>query len=287
MPVGSLDQIRAWLCEIEQGLEHRTQHPTDMVAPVDRACLRPLVALANIEHPGMNAYTVTCTHRSGEGADWPEFRATVERLMEGGVTSARFAVGLPSRSHVGAADYRLIGDRASVILVEPANIDQVHPNALYVAARRTFHAHASVTLTMIEADIQNSPAGCAMFSFFLIKKMFKEQDHFQMLHERNLAGQLAPNIFGLVRLGTADFVLPPALMKHTQSGTRLKTYLKARPDMAAQPVNKRGETLTERRMRSLVSGTKADGTAVVYNRAIEEKRRDYVAHLLEKTAERT
>lgn len=281
-PVVNRKFARYCLGIVEDGLARQIQHPTGKISPIDRMHVVPLVALANAETPDLNAHTVD-SEAGIEGDDkWPGFLATVEQMMKEGTQSARFLVTLVCPNHIAAADYRLVGDRASIIVVEPAKTEYWSPSMLYFSLYRQFSDHPKIDFALLEADIQKSPAGCTMFSYSLMKKMFKEHDYFQTLHERNVAGDLPVNQENLVEVRNVDALLPPSFMKYAQSRSRIERYLEARPDMAEQPVNKRGETLTGRWIRSRVTGTDTNGKTITYNRLIEEKRRDNIARLLDR-----
>lgn len=272
VPGGNPAFLQARLLEVEDSLKRRTQLPASTASSADRTHLQALIALSNIEKPGLNAHKVD----AGSNTD---FRTTVEQLMHEGTQSARFAVTSANMGHFAAADYRLVGNKASVILFEPANMRVLDPALLNFRSNLSFEKNPDIAFSTIEMDIQKSANDCRMFSLALMRKMHEEHDHLQTLHERNIAGTLPVNEFRVVEAAKADALLPPSFMKHAHSRTRIRQYLQARPDIATQPVNKRGETLMARRMRSQIEGTTEAGTPITYNRGIEEKRRDYLVRL--------
>lgn len=276
---GSDRHLRVSIRQIERALERRTQPPAEKVSEIDRTYLPALVAMANREKPGLNAHTVHLT--TSGGPDWPQFKTFLENWRSEGTESARFIITGDDPRHNMAGELRRIGDTISLILIEPASNGEAGPSLLQFRLYCDVRKEPDIVFAAIDSDLQRSPSGCGNFSFYLIRKIFKEREHFQTLHERNVAGTLPLDEWKIAKGADADALLPPSILKHAQSSARADAYLENRPEMVMQPVTRRAETLMARHARSRILGTDEDGSPLSYNRANEERRRDYLRRLLD------
>ncbi len=111
--------------------------------------------------------------------------------------------------------------------------------------------------------------------------MHKEAEHFKSLHEQNVSNSLPKDSNGIICASGADAVLPPLLMKHAQSESRLDQYLKVNPEARDKKVNKKGETLKKRQSK-YVHDVNVEEKECRYSNSIEHKRKAEILALHKK-----
>lgn len=240
----------------------------------DKAILPDLIKLANAKHPGLNAQYFEAPHEMAEA---------IEKMINEGMTSARFVVNMGSDgTHFAAFDFTMVNGKASVIGVEPATTQgAMGPALLAMRAKSAFqHRLPDVPVVIIESDLQRSNGECGMFSLNLAKKMHSERETFLNLHQSSLTGALEVKSGLLIDKAGSNQVLPPSMMKHSQSEKRLEAYLEARPEARDLPVTKDGKTLKDRQKEYLVE-LEDEGKTRKYSQSIEMKRKTEIMRLLE------
>ncbi|WP_057462034.1 YopJ/AvrA family T3SS effector serine/threonine acetyltransferase [Pseudovibrio sp. POLY-S9] len=273
IPDDRKSQIETYLHTIHEHLENGKQLPSQSSAPTDKKFMNELVEIANGKKEGLNAKF--CSHPA-------EMAQSVKEMVANGQSSARFIVNMGGGIHFAAFDFSMIDGKPSVIGVEPATMNSMGPAMLAIQTKSAFDTHCpDVKCVMIESDLQRSNGECGIFSLAIAKKMLKEGENFQMLHEKNLAGALPQNSFGIVEAKDSDALLPPLLMKHAQSEKRLDRYIAAHPETTDLQVNKKGETLKERQVRHVVD-VKVDDKTLHYSNSIEHKRETEIRALFDK-----
>ncbi|AYZ95766.1 MULTISPECIES: YopJ/AvrA family T3SS effector serine/threonine acetyltransferase [Burkholderia] len=207
---------------------------------LDEKLMPYLVEMANSRKPGLNLSYLS------------EPILIVEKLREAidsRVESERYIVNLGERgTHFSALDYRLIDGISSLLMFEPANFNSLAVSLLAFRLKSIldrvdfFH----VKFSIFEMDIQRSGAECGIFSLALAKKLHKESAAIIELHRLNLAGEISVGDLYAAK-NEIDKFLPPSLYKHAQSSFRIADYIKSNPGSDKVSVNKKGETLLERR----------------------------------------
>lgn len=256
-------EVKRYLEVVNLALNEGQQLRPNISARNDQDFMEAFLCLANEKKDGLNA------HYCNSPGDMTH---KIQELLKDNHNSARFVVNMGDDGiHFSAFEFFKKDEKLSVIGIEPATIQGYGSSLLAkrasYAVRRDF---PSSSFAFIEADLQRSNGDCGMFSLFLVKKMLKEEDKMQALHEKNLAGELKEN-YGIVYKTTANAFLPPSFMKHAQSPKRLEYYLNDNLDARVQPVNKKGETLISRQNRHIVT-VQDDDKKITYSNSIEVKR---------------
>ncbi|WP_139412395.1 YopJ/AvrA family T3SS effector serine/threonine acetyltransferase [Bartonella mastomydis] len=246
----SQDKLKATITGLEDDLA-AGRWINAYYADTDLKLMPALVEQANRKYPNMNLKLALTAE---------EFTHTLKETIESGVKSSRFVVNTGSRIHFAAMDYRIVDDKISLIMFEPTTFNNIAAGRLGIKINQALqdtqlpHCH----FAMAEMDIQRSSSECGMFSLNLAKKLHLESDQLTRLHKDNVKGILCEPGTPLPA-EKLDSYLPVSLYKHVQGRKRLEYYLKANPEAAHEKVNKKGETLTERFEKNLMS---AEGKTV-------------------------
>lgn len=256
-------QATEYLRIIHDHLEKGEQLPADLAAPNDKKFMDALIAAANDKKTGLNAKF--CYQPV-------EMAQAIKKMIVNGESSARFVVNMGGGTHFSAFDFALIDGRPSLIGIEPATLNAMGPRMLVFNTQSALMTHCpDVECVIIGSDLQRSNGDCGIFSLSIAKKMLKEADFLHRLHERNLADTLPVNNRGYIPAEDADQLLPPLLMKHAHSASRLDRYLAANPEAGELKVNKKGETLKEHQARYMVD-ISIGAKTIHYSNSIEHKR---------------
>lgn len=148
--------------------------------------------------------------------------------------------------HCVAVDLRIRNRLASMIVVESGMLDAVGPALMLMRLQCAVQTESTGIapdgrnkhLLFLETHTQQSPVDCAMFSLQACKTMVRGADTFESLHDRLRSGDFVDMLHkGYVSSDECDALLPPELMKHTQSSRRLAEYehrhLKTHPEHSA------------------------------------------------------
>ncbi|MDR3434592.1 MAG: YopJ family acetyltransferase [Rouxiella aceris] len=206
-----------YLLEARKYYTENMQHPN--IHLLDTKFMPQLIESEKKRKPGLNlALARTPTN----------FVCELKRLKENNTERYRgqFIVNMGVGIHYAAFDISINSGEISVIGVEPANMNKNGPAILAVRVLSAVDAEIpSAKVAMIEANIQNSPVDCAIFSLHFSLKMHAEQQAMDDLHQKHLAGALNPHIeFGIITQKYAPLYLPVSFMKHTHSKNRLAEY---------------------------------------------------------------
>ncbi|WP_375650504.1 YopJ/AvrA family T3SS effector serine/threonine acetyltransferase [Bartonella sp. OT172YNZD] len=221
-------------------------------ASIDLKLMPALVEQANRKYPEMHLQLVASSH---------DFALKLKEAIENGVQSSRFIIHTKDGGiHFALIDHQTVDDKMSVIFFEPTTFNNMKPAVLALRTQLAIKAHelSNCSFAMAEMDIQRSSSECGMFCLALAKKLYAESDKLKRLHNDNIKGVLCKPDTPLPA-EKLDTYLPTTFYKHTQGRRRLAEYLKANPDAEYETVNKKGETLTERFEKSLVT---AEGKTV-------------------------
>ncbi|WP_375608146.1 MULTISPECIES: YopJ/AvrA family T3SS effector serine/threonine acetyltransferase [unclassified Bartonella] len=232
---------------------------------LDLYMMPALVDQANRKYPEMNLKLTS----PPDG-----FALALKDTFERGITSSRFIVNAQDRGiHFAVVDHQTIDNKTSLIFFEPTLLRDTLPALLALRTRQSLEHYQfpNIHFAMVEMDIQRSSSECGMFSLSLAKKLYLESQKLERLHKDNIKGILCePNT--PLPAEKLDPYIPPRLYKHLQGRRRLREYLQANPDAEHEKVNKKGETLTERFERSLVTTeTKTVSVSQHRKRATEYK----------------
>lgn len=258
------ESLGIYLDKVDAAIKHGYQLEASTSAFKDKEFMVDFLSLANDKKHDLNAHY----------CDSPlEMTEKIKLLLEENKSSARFVVNMGQGGfHFSAFEFLKTNEKISIIGIEPATVQGMGPALLAIrslqAVERVF---PDASFAFVETDLQRSNGDCGMFSLFLVKKMLKEQSAMQLIHEKNMSGDLKVDN-GILNKNEADFLIPPSFMKHTQSPSRLEGYLNVNPSTRDEPINKKGETLKERQNRNMVSIEK-DGKKITYSNSIELKRR--------------
>lgn len=134
--------------------------------------------------------------------------------------------------HFAAFDLAIRAGQPSLILVEPGSMSSEGGSRLAFRlcqslARLAPHGQAfpKRCLMIFETQMQQSNVDCGMFSLVTSKTMFEEASTFNSLHTRLRAGEFdQAMVFHHFPFDKSDELLPPSIMRHTQSSHRLHQY---------------------------------------------------------------
>ncbi len=156
--------------------------------------------------------------------------------------------------HCAVIDCKIINNKISLILFDSSN--KVCSGANLLGIRLTValkrHLIPDYSFVMFEMDLQRSISECGIFSLALAKKIHCESDEIGKIHQDNCAGKFS-EASGFIPYNKVDEYLPPSLLKHVQSITRLNKYMDIHPEHKVSVVNKNGESVTERFFKNLVT----------------------------------
>lgn len=204
----------------------RAQKQCLSMAEADARFLPKLLASEAARHPGMRL----SHHRSP--------LALVEYLVQRcGLPDAegreQGIVNMgPDGIHFAAFDLAIRAGQPSLILIEPGSMNTGGGARLAYRLGRAMARLAPQgqdwphrSLMSFETQTQQSEVDCGMFSLATSKTMFEESGAFESLHTRLRAGEFdEASAFDPFPLETSDALLPPSIMRHTQSSARLNIY---------------------------------------------------------------
>ncbi|WP_455465890.1 YopJ/AvrA family T3SS effector serine/threonine acetyltransferase [Bartonella sp. B39] len=214
---------------------------------IDLKMMPALVEQANLKYPGMHLKFALTPHN---------FILSLKETIESGIKSSRYIVNTQERgNHFAVIDHRTIANETSVILFESTTfMNNMCATILGVRTRQALQEHQlpNCHFSMGEMDIQRSPSECGIFSLALAKKLYCEADKLTRMHNDNMSGMLCESNTPLPS-AELDKYLPTSFYKHTQGRKRLEQYLESNPIAKNEKINKKGETLTERFGKNLVT----------------------------------
>ena len=260
------ETMQNYLSDLRDAINDKEHARSDMTANFDKFVMKDLVVLANRKRPDLNAHLVIGSK---------EFGRKVKDLTEQGNESFRIIARESGGSvHFVAFDVNNEGWRPSVIAMEPVVVGPNRENDLAPRCGESLkEALPDAAFLIIECEIQRATGACGMFSLFLAKTMFKEQDELKEIHGDNVVDRFEP-LQGMI---SGDW-LSPRFMKHAQSRKRVSEYFSKNRDRYYERVNKRGgadnegEVLAERYVRHWGSWSVGAGGQRDFSRSIEVKR---------------
>jgi RHS repeat-associated protein len=257
-----------YLHEARKYYTENMQHPKIHV--FDTKFLPHLIENEKKRKPGMNLDLARSP---------TEFVSELKKLKDNHADGYRgqFIVNMGVGIHYAALDISINSGNISVIGVEPANMNKNGPAILAVRVLSAVDAELpSAKVAMIEANIQNSPVDCGIFSLHFSLKMYAEQQAMDDLHHKHLAGALNRHIdFGVIAKEYSSLYLPVSFMKHAHSKKRLAEYFdinKSKPDVDIYRDNimaRQGAYILQREGRT-------------YSASIEDKRINLIRRALPK-----
>ncbi|WP_375658226.1 YopJ family acetyltransferase, partial [Bartonella sp. CL436QHHD] len=162
---------RAELKDIVAGLE---QHNADgswiknYYDILDLYMMPALVDQANRKYPEMNLKLAMTPD---------DFALSLKETLEKGIKSSRLIVNAKDRGiHFAVIDHQTIGDKTSLIFLEPTSLRDTLPALLALRTRQSIEHHQlpNIHFAMAEMNIQRSSSECGMFSLSLAKKLYLE-----------------------------------------------------------------------------------------------------------------
>lgn len=249
--VHQAEQVKAHFQALQQG----NWSPGPMDGKYEIAMLPAIVAAENARTPNLN---LTLLSPNEDFASWLKAKRPA---------NARVIFPMPgNEAHYVAADVRRNGGKTSVIVIEPLSLKDATQD-LQDSTRQKYERQSlpllkktlksDVTLSVLAVDTQKSTNDCGIFALSAASKLADNAPMLDALHEQNLGkkpiktalGQDAELLAGKgkVRVLDGKGVLPPAFVKHSQSRTTLKDWLKANPAAHGYAsVNKAEQSLMER-----------------------------------------
>lgn len=138
----------------------------------------------------------------------------------------------PDGIHFAAFDLAIRNGQPSVLLVESGSLSSEGGSRLAFRLCQAMTRRAPEgqdwphrALLILETRMQQSSVDCGMFSLTNCKAMFKEARTFESIHTRLRAGAFDDDaVFHHFPFDKSDELLPPSVMRHTQSKRRLEGY---------------------------------------------------------------
>ncbi|MCZ2158726.1 YopJ/AvrA family T3SS effector serine/threonine acetyltransferase [Bartonella sp. 220] len=214
-------------------------------AETDLKLMPALIDQANRKYQGLNLKLVTTSQ---------DLSQSIKEAIKNGISSSRLIVNTTDRGvHSVVIDHRTIEGKTSLIAFEPATLNSEIPLLLAVRIHLTVQRELpECHFSKVEMDIQRSTSECGIFSLALAKKLHIETEKLTRMHKDNIDGVLCKTNTTLPP-DKVDPYLPASFYKHTQGSRRLEEYVKTNPEAENEKVNKKGETLTERFEKNLVT----------------------------------
>ena len=203
----------------------------------------------------------------------------------------RYRALIDNGQHTRVADIHKSESGVSVILLDPLRVeeDETAYDDYAVKFKQDFGTHAAAKCAFVPLDLQKSAFGCRIFSMSLALKMQAREGEFTNMHSALYSGDLSPVVPGSMQTEDdedahvvldAGPLIDASMLKHNQSRSSIKKYLRENPDQDGVIVNnKHGETLRTRTKRHTVdrkvpakkeSGRKTK--TITFNNSIELKR---------------
>ena len=203
-----------------------------------RDFLPALVALENLKKPDFDLQYSKNDEAFTIIGDWIASGKERGRLIH--LTDADWHL------HAQYLDYKLVdGRQPSVLWIDSWYVHDGYGSFLdfQTALRRKNNgACKEVDIAAIELKNQSVGHGCPIFALNTAKQIYKDRGDLDALHQQNV--ELPSSASRKIK---SDAIIPAHMMKHTQSGERLKEYLRKNPEAATAPVNKKGATLQQYR----------------------------------------
>ncbi|WP_455478339.1 YopJ/AvrA family T3SS effector serine/threonine acetyltransferase [Bartonella sp. B10] len=234
-------------------------------ADMDLKWMPKLIEQANKKYPEMQLNFATTPE---------EVVASVKKMVNEGISSSRLITNVGGEAiHFSVIDQRNVNGETSLVLLDTTTFNNQYAaiSALKIKTAIEASQLPHCYFSMAEMDIQRSPSECGILSLALAKKLYRESNKLQRLHEDNVRGVLC-NRDVPVSCEQLDEYLPSTFFKHVQSSKRLREYMKANPKDFHKPVNKKGEDLCERRAKNLVLKEEKDSSVRALSVSAHKKR---------------
>ncbi|MHC8397962.1 YopJ/AvrA family T3SS effector serine/threonine acetyltransferase [Pseudomonas sp. MDT1-17] len=202
-------------------------------ALADIEVMPALVNQANNKYPGINLEFVMTPQ------DLP---TAIKKAIDGRIESSRFIINFGDGGiHFSVIDYKVVNNKMSLILFEPANFNSMGPALLAYRAQMAIERYPlpDCCFSAVEMDIQRSSSECGIFSLVLAKKLHRESDILQRIHKDNIDGVLYGSDTHFLPRKQLDTYLPLTFYKHTQGMNRLNEYMHSNPGAENQIINKK------------------------------------------------
>lgn len=173
--------------------------------------------------------------------------------------------------HCALIDCKIINNKISLILFEPSSKACSGANLLAIRLTLALKRHPipECFFVMCEMDLQRSISECGIFSLTLAKKIHFESDKIKKIHQDNIAGKFS-GVSGFITYNEVDKYLPPSLLKHVQSITRLNKFMDIHPEYKVRAINKKGENVIERFVKNLVAVNNKKISVSLHKKRISE-----------------
>jgi len=252
---------------LENDINERTMIDNNIFyARTDFNIMSLLVEQANKKHPGLNLQFLS---------DCSDIEKAVATLLATDAKSARFIVNAFDCDtrfgiHFAAFDCRKVGDKLSVVMLEPA-LSSINGMAIGIITMRIFNQDQfkdSCKFTTLQMDIQKSSTECAMFSLSFAKNAFLDATALDALHNDNASGKV-DEVLGGEQIYP---YLPASFYKHCQIEESIKNYLDNNPEMKEYVVNSKGERLLEKFTNNIIEVNNKPFSLSCWNKRLTEYR---------------
>ncbi|MGC7408266.1 YopJ family acetyltransferase [Pandoraea pneumonica] len=198
------------------------------MACVDGKFLPQLIASECARRPGMRAsyfeYPEALVEHILQRYRLPEAEGREQGVVNMGADGIHFA----------AFDLAFFDAQPSVILLESGSMNGEGASKLAIRLCQALAHHKPAgfdwpnrNLLIFETRTQQSAIDCGIFSLVACTTMFKQASTFESLHRRLRAGEFDDAVeFHHLSFKQSDALLPPSIMRHTQSRGRLADYVR-------------------------------------------------------------
>ncbi|CED78169.1 YopJ family acetyltransferase [Candidatus Williamhamiltonella defendens] len=260
------ENLENLISTLEQDITDQTYFNSHY-AKKDLEMLPHMIREANKKHPGLNLTFVTTLEDN--------IAKSIENSISAGLKSFRFIInqGIPGRNHCAVMDCKLIGDKISCILFEPASFMFSSAFCLFDAAMPAMKKIPKCYFSPVEMNIQKSHSECIIFSLGIAKKLHIQRESVQLkkMHEDNIKQTLLEE--GGLALQYKKFDqrgFSMSFYKHAQSRTRIKERISLNEESGDEIVNKKGETILDRFDRHLIEVEGKQKSVSAHKKRIKE-----------------
>ncbi len=207
----------------QEKIDKKEEPPRLQIITYDKQSISGIVHTENLRKPDLNLTSGTTQDVAKSLTIPPSFH---QRFV--------FRENTSTSHHIFADIHSILEAPLSIILIEPVycEIFRLCPLIGYLK-KNLPDAHVSI----INANIQHGAGSCAMFSLFFALKSYKHKDIFLKWHDAQHKGQPIEDqqadclkqdksLLNFPISSWRSSVLPPAFIKHAQSRTVIREYLK-------------------------------------------------------------
>lgn len=246
--------------DITDGIWHKESY-----ANIDIEMMPAMIARANKKYPDfhLNILNNPC-----------DLGGLIDDMMSQGKQSFRCITNAGEDGiHFAVLDGRFINNKLSLVLFDSSNEKLLATNLLGFRLMLVLSRHSlpEYSFSMFAINIQRSLSECGIFSLALAKKLHRESQQIEKIHQDNILGKFKKQR-GFIPYCEIDGYLPPSFFKYAQSINRLNEYIKTHSKSNDNRDKKRYSNIIERFLKNLVSVDNKKMSVSLHKKRIAEYR---------------